>query len=167
MARTRVRGASMVDHILEQRLLIGRARPEVFAFFADPACASRLVPPWIRVTLLSGAGKAVVAGTVLDYRITCLGVPFAWRAFVREFDPPFRFLDAQLRGPFARWEHRHRFLTDDNGTLMEDRLVYRLPLGLVGRAVHAVVLGRLMTAAWRHRTQRIGALIGPVSSPEG
>ena len=35
----------MVDHILEQRLVIGRARPEVFAFFADPARARRLLPP--------------------------------------------------------------------------------------------------------------------------
>ena len=102
----------MVDHILEQRLVIGRARPEVFAFFADPTRVGRLLPPWIRVTLLSGAGTTVGAGTVLDYRVTCLGLPFAWRAFVREFDPPFRFLDVQLRGPFARWEHRHRFLAD-------------------------------------------------------
>ena len=157
----------MIDHILEQRLVIARARPEVFAFFADPAHASRLMPPWIRVTLLGGAGRTVGAGTVLDYRVSCLGVPFAWRAFVREFDPPFRFLDVQLRGPFARWEHRHRFLADGDGTLMEDRITYRLPLGLVGGAAHAVAFRHLVAAAWRRRTQRIGELVGPVSSPEG
>ena len=27
-----------------------------------------------------------------------LGVPVRWRAFIREFDPPDRFLDVQLRG---------------------------------------------------------------------
>jgi len=156
----------MVDHILEQRVVIGRPRPEVFAFLADPHRASRLLPPWVRVGLQSGGGTAMGAGAVLDYRVTCLGLSFAWRVFVREFDPPFRFLDVQLRGPFARWEHRHRFLTAGEATLMEDRLVYRLPLGLAGRAAHAAVLGRLMMAAWRHRTRRIGELVGPVSSPE-
>ncbi len=152
----------MVDHILEQRLVIDRARPKVFAFLADPGRASRLLPPWIRVRLLSGAAAPVAAGTVLDYRVRCLGVSFAWRVFVREFDPPFRFLDVQLRGPFARWEHRHRFLAAGDATVMEDRLVYRLPLGLAGRAAHAAVLGRLLHAAWRYRTRRIGDLVGPV-----
>jgi ligand-binding SRPBCC domain-containing protein len=105
------------------------------------------------------------AGTALDYRLTCLGVSVGWRIFVREFDPPFRFLDVQLRGPFARWEHRHRFLAGRGGTLMEDRLVYRLPLGLLGRAAHVAALRRLMAAAWRHRTRRIAELLGPVTPP--
>lgn len=156
----------MLDHILEQRVVIGRARPEVFACLADPRQASHLLPRWIRVQLVSGDGAPVGAGTVLDFRVTYLGVPFAWRTFVREFDPPFRFLAVQLRGPFARWEHRHRFLAVGDATLMEDRLVYRLPLGLAGRAAHAVVVGRLMATAWRYRTRRIGELVGPVRSPE-
>jgi ligand-binding SRPBCC domain-containing protein len=156
----------MVDHILEQRVVIERARPEVFAFLADPGRASQLLPPWIHVKLLSGAAAPVRAGTVLDYRVQCLGIPFAWRAFVREFDPPFRFLDVQLRGPFARWEHRHRFLAAGDATVMEDRLVYRLPLGLAGRAVHAAVLGGLLRAAWRYRTRRIGDLVGPITGGE-
>ena len=153
----------MVDHILEQRLIIARARPEVFAWLADPHQASRLLPRWCSVALAGGDGPAMGAGAVLDYRVTCFGVPFSWRAFVREFDPPFRFLDVQLCGPFARWEHRHRFLATESGTLMEDRLVYRLPLGLVGRAAHAALLGRLMAAAWRFRTRRIDELVGPVT----
>jgi len=154
----------MVDHIIQRRVVIGRSRPEVFAFFADPACASQLLPSWFSARLLSATGRPVAAGTVLDFRVTCLGVPFAWRAFVREFDPPFRFLDVQLCGPFARWEHRHRFMADAAGTLMEDRLVYRLPLGLLGRAAHVVAVAHFMAAAWRHRTRRIGELVGPVSS---
>jgi ligand-binding SRPBCC domain-containing protein len=156
----------MVDHILEQRLVIDRPRPEVFAFFADPACAKRLLPSWIGVTIVGRAGVMVGTGTVLDYRVSCLGVRFGWRTFMREFDPPFRFLDVQLRGPFARWEHRHRFMADGVTTLMEDRLVYRMPLGLLGRAAHATALRHLVAAAWRYRTQRIAELVGPVSSPE-
>jgi ligand-binding SRPBCC domain-containing protein len=137
----------VIDHIIEQRLLIGRARPEVFAFFADPTSTGRLLPPWIRVTLVGGARRAVEAGMILDYRVACLRVPVRWRAFVRECDPPF--------------------LAEGAGTLMEDRLVYRLPLGLLGRAAHTMAVGHLMAAAWRHRTRRIGELVGPVSWPPG
>jgi ligand-binding SRPBCC domain-containing protein len=155
----------MIDHIIEQRLVIARDRPEVFAFFADPHRPGQLLPRWIRMTLVSGAERTMEAGTALDYRLACLGVSVGWRIFVREFDPPFRFLDVQLRGPFARWEHRHRFLAGRGGTLMEDRLVYRLPLGLLGRAAHVAALRRLMAAAWRHRTRRIAELLGPVTPP--
>ena len=155
----------MVDHIIEQRLVIGRPRPDVFAFFADTSHVNRLTPPWLRVTLLGGEARRR-AGAVLDYRVVCFGVPVSWRAFVREFDPPYRFLEVQLRGPFARWEHRHRFLATGGTTLMEDRLVYRLPFGLLGRAVHPILVGRVVGAAWAYRTRRIGELVGPVSSPE-
>jgi len=89
-------------------------------------------------------------------------VPLRWRAYVREFDPPFRFLDVQLRGPYARWEHRHRFLEDGDGTIVEDRVVYRLPLGVVGRALHVALVGRQLRAAWAYRTRRLAELLGPV-----
>jgi hypothetical protein len=155
----------MVDHVIEQRLVIGRPRPIVFAFFADPRQAVRLTPPWLSLRALGGEARR--AGAVLDYRLRCLGIPLTTRGFVRECDPPFRFLEAQVRGPFARWEHRHRFVAiSATSTLMEDRLVYRLPWGLVGRAAHLFLARHLMAAAWAYRTRRIGELLGPVSPPE-
>src|SRR5204863_7975531 len=131
----------MADHILETRVWVGRSRPEVFAFFADPTNLPRITPPALDVRLVTRA-PAMTTGAVLDYRIRWLGVPVRWRAFVREYDPPYRFLDVQLRGPYARWEHRHRFLEEDDGTVVEDRVVYRLPLGPLGRLAHTVLVGR-------------------------
>jgi hypothetical protein len=151
----------MADQILESRVWIGRPRPEVFAFFADPANLVRLTPPALDLRLLT-ATRTMTTGTVLDYRLRWLGVPLRWRAYLREYDPPFRFLDVQVRGPYARWEHRHRFLEEGSGTIVEDRVVYRLPLGALGRALHAGVVGRQLRAAWAYRTQRLEALLGPV-----
>jgi len=151
----------MADHVLEARVWLGRPRPDVFAFFADPANLTRLTPPSLDVRLLTPA-PVMTAGAVLDYRLRWLGVPIRWRAFVREYDPPYRFLDVQLRGPYARWEHRHRFLDEDGGTIVEDRVVYRLPLGGIGRAAHAVLVGRQLRAAWDYRTRRLAELLGPL-----
>jgi ligand-binding SRPBCC domain-containing protein len=104
----------------------------------------------------------MVAGAVFDYRISWLGVPIRWRAFIREFDPPVRFVDVQVRGPYARWEHRHLFLEEAGGTWIEDRVTYRLPLGVLGRLAHAVVVQRQLAAIWRYRERRIGELVAPV-----
>ena len=151
----------MADHVLDARLWIGRPRPDVFAFFADPANVERITPRSFGLTLLTATDR-MTTGTVLDYRLRWLGVPLRWRAYVREYDPPFRYLDVQLRGPYARWEHRHRFLEGDGGTIVEDRVVYRLPLVVVGRAVHAGIVGRQLSAAWAYRTRRLAELLGPV-----
>jgi len=151
----------MADHVLEARVWIGRPRPDVFAFFADPENLARLSPPSLQVTLLT-APEPMSTGSVLDYRLRWLGVPLRWRAYVREYDPPFRFLDVQLLGPCTRWEHRHRFLEADGGTVVEDRVVYRLPLGVLGKILHAAVVGRQLRAAWAYRTRQLEALLGPV-----
>ena len=154
----------MADHVLEARLWLGRPRAEVFGFFADPANLVRLTPSAFRLRLVRGA--PIAAGAVLDYELRWLRIPIRWRAFIREYDPPYRFLDVQLRGPHSRWEHRHRFLEAEGGTLMEDRVVYRLPMGALGRLVHGALVGRQLRAAWAYRTRQLTALLGPVR-PEG
>ena len=149
----------MADHILEARVWLPKARPEVFAFFADPANLQRLTPPSYRLRVLSPPAP-LAAGSTYDVRLSWLGVPMRWRALVREFDPPYRFVDVQVRGPFARWEHRHRFLEERGGTCVEDRVTYRLPLGSLGRVAHALLVGRQIAALWRYRDRRLGELLG-------
>jgi ligand-binding SRPBCC domain-containing protein len=86
---------------------------------------------------------------------------------VREFDPPYRFVDVQLWGPFARWEHRHRFVAgpaDEGGprvagTWVNDRVTYRLPLGRLGNLAHALAAGRQITGLFDHRDRRLLELL--------
>jgi len=154
----------MADYVLEQRVWLVRPRAEVFAFFADPANLACLAPKSFRLQILS-APAALAAGAVIDFRVAWLGVPVRWRAFIREWDPPFRFVDVQVRGPYARWEHRHRFLEAGDATCVEDRVTYRLPGGPIGRLAHTVAIGRQLRALWDYRTQRLAALVGPIRPP--
>jgi ligand-binding SRPBCC domain-containing protein len=156
----------MADHVLESRLWLARPRPEVFAVVADPAGVARFVPPAFRVRLLTPA-PTMRAGAVLDFRLRWLGLPLTWRTFVREWDPPFRFVTVQVRGPYARWEHRHRLLEEGGGTWIEDRVTYRLPLGPLGRAAHALLVGRQIQAAWSWRRERLAETLAPVSARAG
>ena len=94
-----------------------------------------------------------------------LGIPLPWRVYIREYDPPYRFVDVQVRGPWARWEHRHLFLAEGGGTWIEDRLTYRPPLGPLGRLAHALALERQVRALWAYRQRRLGELLVPVATP--
>jgi ligand-binding SRPBCC domain-containing protein len=156
----------MADHILQSRVWLAKPRPEVFAFFGDPANLPRITPPWLHFRLLT-PGVAMAAGAVFVYRIAWLGLPLTWRTFIREYDPPYRFVDVQVRGPYARWEHRHRFVEEGGGTWMEDRVTYRLPLGPLGRLIHRLLVRRQLEAIWAYRTARLGELVSPVSARGG
>jgi ligand-binding SRPBCC domain-containing protein len=157
----------MADHVFESRVWLARPRPEVFAFFAEPASLERLTPPALRLRL-QNRDVTLTTGAVLDFRLRWLGViPLRWRAFVREWDPPFRFVDVQVRGPYARWEHRHRFLEEGGGTWVEDRVTYRLPLGPLGSLAHALVVKRQLHELWAFRHQRLAELVKPLSAPAG
>ena len=151
----------MADYIREWRAFVARPRADVFRFFTDPRNLTRITPPWLGFRIV-GTPPAMAAGAVIDYRLRWLGVPVTWRTFIREYDPPFRFVDVQVRGPYARWEHRHVFLEEDGGTRIEDRVTYRPPLGPIGRVAHAVVIHRQLDAIWRYRERRLAELVGPV-----
>lgn len=149
----------MADHVMESRLWLAIPRPDVFTFFADPRHLPLLTPPAMRVRLLT-PDVVMRAGAVLDFRLSWGIVPLTWRLFIREYDPPYRFVDVQVRGPYSRWEHRHRFLEADGGTWVDDRVTYRLPLGPLGLLTHALVVRRQLRALWAYRRRRLQALLG-------
>jgi ligand-binding SRPBCC domain-containing protein len=151
----------MADYILERRVWVARPRHEVFEVFADPRNLERLHPVWARPRWLTPPPPRLAAGAVLDFRAAWL--PGRWRVIIREFDAPHRFVDAQVHGPFARWEHRHRFAEGaegEGGTWVEDRLTYRLPLGPIGRLVHAMGAGRQVRQLFDHRDRALRDLFG-------
>lgn len=157
----------MPDHVLERRFWVPRSRVEAFAFFADPLNLGRVQPPRVRLEWLVPPPAVLEAGAVLDFAVRVGRLATRWRVIVREWDPPYRFVDALLRGPFARWEHRHRFMDGPahpdppgpGGTWVEDRVTYRLPLGPAGELAHAVAAGRWIAAAFAHRERRARELL--------
>ncbi len=159
----------MADYVLELRVWLPRPRPEVFRFFADPRNLAVVNPPSVALTWLRPPPAALAAGSVLDFRVRLAGIPVRWRVMVRELDPPYRFVDVQLCGPFARWEHRHRFVEGREhesaggpvGTWVEDRVTYRLPLGPLGRIAHAFGARRHLARVFAYRERCLREILGP------
>jgi ligand-binding SRPBCC domain-containing protein len=149
----------MPDHILESRLMLPAPRQRVFDFFARPENLAAITPSWLGFTLLTPPPITLAAGTVLDYRIRWLGLSLRWRSLIREYDPPYRFVDVQVIGPYARWEHRHTFLEEAGGTAVEDRVTYRLPLGPLGELAHRICVRRQLEVIFAYRRERLRALL--------
>ena len=43
------------------------------------------------------------AGAVIDYKLRVRGFPIRWRSEITEWEPPYHFVDEQIRGPYRLW----------------------------------------------------------------
>lgn len=121
--------------VLEREQFVGLPVEEIFPFFSDASNLEVLTPPWMGFRILRSSTEKVGEGTLIDYRIKVRGVPMRWRTRIEQWVPNRCFVDTQLKGPYRYWHHTHTFIPVKGGTLMRDRVKYRLPAGSLGRLV--------------------------------
>ena len=83
-------------------------------------------------------------GQQVTWKATHFGVPFTMTSRITEMTAPTRFVDEQVRGPFRRFRHEHRFERVGDGTLMLDTIDFTSPGGPIGRLVDRIGLERYM-----------------------
>jgi hypothetical protein len=105
-------------------LQLHRPIEEVFPFFADAANLETITPPWLRFSVTSPAPIEMRVGTLIAYRLKVHGIPLRWQSAITAWEPPFRFVDEQRRGPYRAWIHEHRFESNGAGTLATDLVRY-------------------------------------------
>lgn len=124
----------MTVHRFEMEQWLPSPRSEVFPFFADAANLQAITPPWLDFRILTPGPIEMRPGVLIDYRISLRGLPLKWRTQICVWEPPFRFVDQQLKGPYRQWIHEHTFEEKDGGTLCRDVVDYAVPGGaLVNR----------------------------------
>jgi ligand-binding SRPBCC domain-containing protein len=145
-------------HVLrrEQRL---PAPPEaVFPFFADAGNLEAITPAWLGFSIVPPRPADVRVGTLIEYRLRLHRVPVSWLTRIEEWVPGERFVDVQLRGPYALWHHTHEFEPDrGGGTLMRDTVRYALPYGPLGEVARRLFVARDLAAIFDFRTERVRA----------
>ena len=82
------------------------------------------------------------------------GVEIPFEVLHTDFEQDRLFRDEQIRGPFTRWVHTHRFEPENGGgCVVEDHVDWKLPMGTAGRLLAGSSveeeLERLFT--FRHR----------------
>jgi hypothetical protein len=141
-------------------LWLPRPRDEVFPFFADARNLEAITPPWVRFRILTPGPIEMRPGTLIDYRIAVHGIPVRWRTEIAEWQPPFRFVDVQVAGPYRLWHHTHTFEERDGGTLCGDVVRY-WPRG--GWLVDRLFVSHDVRRIFEYRARRLRELLG--SSP--
>jgi ligand-binding SRPBCC domain-containing protein len=145
-------------HTLRREVHIPRPVNEVFAFFSDASNLAEITPPWLGFRTLTPGPIRIAAGTRIRYRISLHGAPMTWTTEIRQWNPPLRFVDVQLSGPYQLWHHTHRFEACNSGTRMIDVVRYRLPFGPIGRLVNALLVRRDVGRIFDYRNRRIGEI---------
>lgn len=135
---------------------IARPAREVFAWHERPGAFERLCPPWENVELLSATG-GLRDGARVTVRNKIGPFSTTWRVEHRDYSAGVQFRDVQVSGPFAEWEHVHRFEPDGpDACRLTDSIRYRIPGGVLGRAVTGRFVRRKLERlfAWRHATTK-------------
>ncbi len=123
----------------------------VFAWHQHTGAFERLIPPWEDVRVLERQGGLDDGGTVV-LGVRRGPVRLRWEAKHTAYEEGRLFRDEQVKGPFGKWIHTHRFSPGANGGCrIEDEVEWEAPLGPVGLPFKTLVegtLGRLF--AFRH-----------------
>jgi ligand-binding SRPBCC domain-containing protein len=138
-------------HLFTKRTRIRASADAVYRWHAEPGALERLTPPGERLRVVSRTG-GIEDGARIAFRIGPLRL--LWVAEHRDNIPGRQFRNVQLRGPFRRWEHTHRFLADGPGAcFLLDEIVYELPFGQLGERLAGNFVRRKIERlfAWRHR----------------
>ena len=155
----------MKDHVLRCTLHLAVPRTTAFDFFSHAENLARITPPELAFRIRTPLPIDMREGALIDYTIGLRGIPMRWRTRIDRWVPGEEFVDVQLRGPYAKWVHRHRFRDGANGgTIIDDEVRYRLPFGVLGSIAHPIVRMQLRRI-FNFRGQAVRRLLGDASSP--
>lgn len=143
-------GARMIVVKVVTRIAAPAARVFDLALDMDAHAAS-LAGSGETATTSTGT-PALLLGDEVALRARHAGITWTMSARVTAYDRPRRFVDEQVRGPFAAMSHEHLFADVSPGvTVMTDRMTVRAPLGMIGKAVEVSVLRPYLRRLLRRR----------------
>ncbi len=130
----------MPVHRISDEIEIPVPLDEAWSFFSNPNNLQKLTPESMNFKqVYQPESEEVYPGMMLVYKVSpLLGIPLEWVTEIVQVDRKARFVDDQVKGPFAMWHHIHEFEERGSSTLVRDLLYYRMPFGPFGSIAHAL-----------------------------
>jgi ligand-binding SRPBCC domain-containing protein len=134
---------------------------DVFPFFADARNLEAITPPLLRFEVVTPGEIPMRVGTLIQYRLKVHGVGVDWLTSIQEWEPSRRFVDVQVRGPYALWHHTHEFAVGPEAgtTVMRDTVRYAVGWGFAGEIAARAFVHRDVAAIFDHRAAVVVAAL--------
>lgn len=142
----------MYLHTLRRTQRIPQPLHSVFPFFAAPENLEIITPPSFQMHILTPRPIEMRQDAIFDYYIQTRGLNLRWTTIITVYDPPHRFVDLQLAGPYAYWHHSHSFEEKNGETIIHDEVRYVPPYGIFGEILHKMFIRRDLEAIFAYRS---------------
>jgi ligand-binding SRPBCC domain-containing protein len=140
----------------ESKLYLPIPIDTVFPFFAEARNLELLTPPFLNFNIITPAPIVMARGTRIQYRLKLRGMPITWESEITAWEPPHRFVDEQLRGPYRLWKHQHDFRERDGGTDVSDHVDYAV---WGGSLVNSLLVAPDVKKIFAYRSSKLDELL--------
>ena len=130
-------------------------RNEVCEFFSEAKNLESITPKWLEFQVQEMSTEKIEKGSLIDYRLKIRGLPVKWRSEISEWNLPSHFVDRQVKGPYRCWHHTHSFSEVEKGTLVEDKVAYKMPFPILGDFVEKLWVSSDVYKIFTHRKKRV------------
>ncbi|HCP41750.1 MAG TPA: hypothetical protein DIT65_08135 [Cryomorphaceae bacterium] len=151
----------MIMHTIERTQRIPISLDEAWSFFQNPENLSKITPNEMGFHILSEVPNKMYPGLFINYEVSPLfGIKMNWSTEITHVDAPNYFVDEQRAGPYAIWHHEHHFQKIDGGVEMLDRVNYQVPLGILGKLAHPLIVKPKLEEIFDYRIKKVEEIFG-------
>ena len=151
--------------VFEHKTEVENTIEEAFAWHERKGAFRRLMPPWELAEEVR-ADDNLKEGSQRIFRFPMGPIKMNWVAQHTGYNPPHSFEDKMLKGPFKSWHHTHKFKQVDGGVEISDRVIYSIPMGIIGRVLHFIWIKRDLEKIFSHRKKVIEDILVNKNSVE-
>src|SRR5262245_18402569 len=140
---------------LRSELWLPHPPQRIFPFFSDAFNLNSITPQWLHFQILTPPPVRMQKGTLVDYKLRLHGVPIKWQTEIVEWNPPFRFVDQQRKGPYRKWIHTHLFQEENGGTRIVDLVEYSLWIPFLCSVVNRILVEPDLKKIFAYRRDKL------------
>lgn len=137
---------------------INLSREKVFKFFENPQNLETITPEWLKFKILNEGELQMRSGAEFKYLIKLGIFPMKWLTKITNYEPPVKFVDEQLKGPYKKWIHTHSFNEINGKTIIKDNVKYDLYGGPLKYIIHKLFVKNKVRKIFEHRSEEIAKL---------
>lgn len=147
-------------HTLTTKQFLKSDITTVWDFMSSPGNLTKITPSYMGFKILSDASETkMYPGQIIEYYVTPIaGIKMHWVTEITHVKDKEFFVDEQRFGPYAFWHHKHILKEVPGGVEMIDSLHYKVPFGILGKAVNHLFIRKKINEIFDFRYKKLEQL---------